>query len=118
VRSRLPDELWAMAAKLARRDGITATARPGQTESSEVDGSIGAACEEPAQPLSSASKLLPVFAKLVQQPWTTSESYGRSPRMAARPRGVGVAAEHVWDFQAVKGSQGVLPITGTSRSNK
>jgi len=27
VRSRLPDELWAMAAKLARRDGITATAR-------------------------------------------------------------------------------------------
>jgi hypothetical protein len=27
VRSRLPEELWAMAAKLARRDGITATAR-------------------------------------------------------------------------------------------
>lgn len=27
VRSRLPDELWAAAAKLARRDGITATAR-------------------------------------------------------------------------------------------
>jgi hypothetical protein len=27
VRSRLPDELWAMAAKLARRDGIAATAR-------------------------------------------------------------------------------------------
>jgi hypothetical protein len=27
VRSRLPDELWAMAAKLARRDGITAIAR-------------------------------------------------------------------------------------------
>jgi hypothetical protein len=27
VRSRLPDELWAMAAKLAGRDGITATAR-------------------------------------------------------------------------------------------
>src|SRR5216684_8601649 len=27
VRSRLPEELWAAAAKLARRDGITATAR-------------------------------------------------------------------------------------------
>jgi Na+-transporting NADH:ubiquinone oxidoreductase subunit NqrF len=27
VRSRLPEELWATAAKLARRDGITATAR-------------------------------------------------------------------------------------------
>ena len=27
VRSRLPQELWAAAAKLARRDGITATAR-------------------------------------------------------------------------------------------
>ena len=27
VRSRLPKELWATAAKLARRDGITATAR-------------------------------------------------------------------------------------------
>lgn len=27
VRSRLPEELWASAAKLARRDGITATAR-------------------------------------------------------------------------------------------
>ena len=27
VRSRLPRELWAAAAKLARRDGITATAR-------------------------------------------------------------------------------------------
>jgi hypothetical protein len=27
VRSRLPKELWAAAAKLARRDGITATAR-------------------------------------------------------------------------------------------
>ena len=27
VRSRLPDELWAAAAKLARRDGIAATAR-------------------------------------------------------------------------------------------
>jgi hypothetical protein len=26
-RSRLPDELWAAAAKLARREGITATAR-------------------------------------------------------------------------------------------
>ena len=26
VRSRLPEELWATAAKLARRDGITATA--------------------------------------------------------------------------------------------
>ena len=27
VRSRLPEELWAAAAKLARRDGIEATAR-------------------------------------------------------------------------------------------
>jgi len=27
ARSRLPEELWAAAAKLARRDGITATAR-------------------------------------------------------------------------------------------
>jgi len=27
MRSRLPEELWATAAKLARRDGITATAR-------------------------------------------------------------------------------------------
>jgi hypothetical protein len=27
VRSRLPEELWAQAAKLARRDGIAATAR-------------------------------------------------------------------------------------------
>src|SRR5260370_15901091 len=27
ARSRLPKELWAAAAKLARRDGITATAR-------------------------------------------------------------------------------------------
>jgi hypothetical protein len=27
VRSRLPEELWSAAAKLARRDGITATAR-------------------------------------------------------------------------------------------
>jgi hypothetical protein len=27
VRSRLPEELWAAAAKLARRDGVTATAR-------------------------------------------------------------------------------------------
>src|SRR5579864_2990628 len=27
TRSRLPEELWATAAKLARRDGITATAR-------------------------------------------------------------------------------------------
>ncbi len=27
VRSRLPEELWATAAKLARRDGVTATAR-------------------------------------------------------------------------------------------
>jgi hypothetical protein len=27
ARSRLPEELWATAAKLARRDGITATAR-------------------------------------------------------------------------------------------
>jgi hypothetical protein len=27
VRSRLPEELWTAAAKLARRDGITATAR-------------------------------------------------------------------------------------------
>jgi hypothetical protein len=27
VRSRLPEELWATAAKLARRDGIAATAR-------------------------------------------------------------------------------------------
>jgi hypothetical protein len=27
VRSRLPEELWATAAKLARRDGITVTAR-------------------------------------------------------------------------------------------
>ena len=27
ARSRLPKELWATAAKLARRDGITATAR-------------------------------------------------------------------------------------------
>src|SRR5579864_8648643 len=27
ARSRLPQELWATAAKLARRDGITATAR-------------------------------------------------------------------------------------------
>jgi hypothetical protein len=27
VRSRLPQELWAAAAKVARRDGITATAR-------------------------------------------------------------------------------------------
>jgi hypothetical protein len=27
VRSRLPEELWTTAAKLARRDGITATAR-------------------------------------------------------------------------------------------
>ena len=27
VRSRLPEELWATAAKLAQRDGITATAR-------------------------------------------------------------------------------------------
>jgi hypothetical protein len=27
VRSRLPEELWAEAAKLARRDGVTATAR-------------------------------------------------------------------------------------------
>src|SRR5215471_1731320 len=27
LRSRLPEELWATAAKLARRDGITATAR-------------------------------------------------------------------------------------------
>src|SRR5258706_10083948 len=27
VRSRVPEELWATAAKLARRDGITATAR-------------------------------------------------------------------------------------------
>ena len=27
VRSRLPEELWAAAAELARRDGITATAR-------------------------------------------------------------------------------------------
>lgn len=27
VRSRLPEELWAAAAKLARREGITATAR-------------------------------------------------------------------------------------------
>ena len=27
VRARLPEELWAAAAKLARRDGVTATAR-------------------------------------------------------------------------------------------
>jgi hypothetical protein len=27
LRSRLPEELWATAAKLARRDGVTATAR-------------------------------------------------------------------------------------------
>src|SRR5580692_8962862 len=27
ARSRLPEQLWAAAAKLARRDGITATAR-------------------------------------------------------------------------------------------
>jgi hypothetical protein len=43
VRSRLPEELWATAAKLARRDGITATGR-GPTEPAEVDGSIGASC--------------------------------------------------------------------------
>ncbi len=45
VRSRLPEELWAAAAKLARRDGIEATAlalgvdRPSLQE---VDGSIRA----------------------------------------------------------------------------
>jgi hypothetical protein len=49
VRSRLPEELWAMAAKLARRDGC------GPAEPAEVDGSIGAArigkvCEGSAPP--------------------------------------------------------------------
>lgn len=46
ARSRLPEELWAAAARLARRDGITATAQVlgvDRPESSKVDGSIGAA---------------------------------------------------------------------------
>jgi hypothetical protein len=45
VRSRLPEELWAAAAKLARRDGIDsygAGAGCGSAESAEVDGSIRA----------------------------------------------------------------------------
>jgi len=44
VRSRLPEELWAAAAKLARRDGIEVTARVLDVDRpSEIDGTIGAA---------------------------------------------------------------------------
>jgi len=44
VRSRLPEELWTAAAKLAGRDHSDgAGAGRGPAESAEVDGSIGAA---------------------------------------------------------------------------
>ena len=45
MRSRLPEELWAAAAKLARRDGIEATARALDVDRpslAEVDGATRA----------------------------------------------------------------------------
>ena len=46
ARSRLPEELWRAAAKVARRDGIEATARVldvDRPESTEVDRAVRAA---------------------------------------------------------------------------